>query len=84
MPTLYDMPKGVYVAEIEQDSPAYVYGIQSGDVITAIDGQAVTNIREMMSVLYDKGAGSTVEFTLFRPGKDEYREIKITLELGAE
>lgn len=84
MQSLYDMPKGVYVDSIELGSPAYVGGIQSGDVITAVDGTAIVSVRELQAAVFEAEPGSSAEFTISRPGKDGYREVKIIVELGVE
>ena len=39
-----DIPKGVYIKEVKMDSPAMAAGLQSGDVITEIDGEAVISV----------------------------------------
>ncbi len=84
MQLLYNMPKGVYVDSVEADSPAYISGIQSGDVITAVNGENVTNLSGLQNIVYSLEAGSAVEFAISRPGRDEYREIVINLELSVE
>lgn len=84
MQLLYNMPKGVYVNSVEADSPAYISGIQSGDVITAVNGEEIANLTGLQNIVYSLEAGNMVEFTISRPGKDEYREIVIELELSVE
>ena len=84
MQLLYNMPKGVYVDSVEADSPAYISGIQSGDVITAVNGEEITNLTGLQNIVYSLEAGNVVEFTISRPGRDEYREIAIELELSVE
>ena len=45
MATRYGLPVGIYVTDIELDSPAYAAGIQPGDIITGIDGNMVLTIQ---------------------------------------
>ena len=45
------VPSGVYVTEVQIDSPAMKGGIQSGDVIQAINGQKVLAMSELSDVL---------------------------------
>lgn len=40
----YDIPKGAYIKEVTMDSPAMAAGLQSGDVITKMDGEAIYNV----------------------------------------
>ena len=47
-----------------------------GDVITAIDGQAVKRFEDMVSYLFNKTAvGQTVELTILRAGNEETVEL---------
>jgi S1-C subfamily serine protease len=42
---------GVTVAGVESGSPAERAGVQQGDVIVAVDGQAINNVAELRSAL---------------------------------
>lgn len=67
------IPKGIYISAVETNSPAYKSGIQSGDVITQINGTEINNmesfmmqlekiIREIMSMsLLKDGAGKIIK-----------------------
>ena len=76
----YNMKVGVYVASMTADSPAYMAGIQIGDIITEIDGQAVTTVEEMNAIKNQHQVGDTIELTVYRQGSD----LKIKLVLGEE
>lgn len=45
------VPEGVYVTEVDLDSPAMLSGIQSGDVIQNINGQKISNMKDLSAVL---------------------------------
>jgi len=45
---------GVIVSEIEEDSPAELVGLQSGDLITAINRTRINNVADLRSYLKDK------------------------------
>ncbi len=45
---------GVIVSDIEEDSPAALVGLQSGDLITAINRTRINNIADLRSYLKDK------------------------------
>ncbi|MBR5866479.1 MAG: PDZ domain-containing protein, partial [Spirochaetaceae bacterium] len=49
-----------------------------GDVITAIDGEAVTNLADYYSLLESKRPGDIVKVTVYRSGK--YVDLRIELE----
>lgn len=80
----YGMPDGIYVSSVEADSPAFYAGIQSGDVITAVGTENVATTRSFQNIIYALEPESSVTMFISRPGKDVYRNIEITLELGVE
>ena len=55
----YDIPAGVYVAEVTEGSGADEAGIRQGDVITAFDGKEVTDIQQLQELLQYYSAGET-------------------------
>jgi len=62
--------RGVVVGYVsDQSTPAAIAGLQVGDVITAINGSTVTNIREYYQALNDL-SHRTVTFSLVRQGTD--------------
>src|SRR5262249_31449773 len=50
------------------DSPAKAAGIQPGDVIVALDGQAVSNVPQLQQMVGFKKPGETVDVTVVRQG----------------
>lgn len=76
------MPKGVYVKEVVADSPAMAAGIQSGDVIIAVDGEDIVDLSNYHSILMRKSKGGTIKLHGCRQGAgDEYVDIdfKVTV-----
>ncbi len=51
---------GAAIADVVSGGPADTAGLQAGDVITAINGQAVSTPEEITSLLLDKQPGDTV------------------------
>lgn len=84
MKEAYGMPEGIYVSSVEADSPAFYAGIQSGDIITAIGTENISTTRTFQNVLFTMEPGDSVTMFISRPGKDGYRNIEFTLELGVE
>ncbi len=76
------VPLGAYVTEIVMDSPAMKAGIQSGDIITAIDGMAIPSFSQYVDVLSDYAPEETITVKISRQGTEEYREIEIPIILG--
>ncbi len=75
---MYDMPVGVYVISVTEDSAADKAGLQKGDIITAIDGDEVTTTEELNAKKNKHSAGDEVELTISRDGKEE--KVTVTLD----
>lgn len=78
----YDIPKGVYIREVVIDSPAMKAGLQSGDVITQINGEAVYMSGAYSSKLLLCEPEQDVQITVKRKGATEYSEISYTVKAG--
>ena len=64
------------------DSPADKAGLVGGDIITAFDGHATVDKKEMMRLLADTPSGKTVEIVYTRDG--ETKKISLTTMARAE
>jgi serine protease Do len=69
--------EGALVAEPQADSPAAKAGVAAGDVITAIDGAAIKDSRELARKIGSMAPGSRVKMTLTRKG--EVKTMDLTL-----
>lgn len=78
------IPKGIYISAVETNSPAYKSGIQSGDVITRINGTEINNMESFMIQLEKNNPGDNVNVTIKRRGREDYKEIEFNLVLGVE
>jgi serine protease Do len=76
---LNKVPQGAYVREVVKGSPAEKAGIQIGDVITEIDGQAVNDVdnTSVQKYIGSKKVGDTIKIKLYRDSK--FQEISLTL-----
>lgn len=73
-----DIPAGAYIKEIEIDSPAMAAGIQSGDVVTQVNGLPITTYAELLNMLYNAAPDDLMTITLVRQG----REMSVDVILG--
>lgn len=73
------LSNGFFLTGALDNSPAYTAGMQSGDVIVAIDEENVTTIRTLRTILNSYEAGESAEITVMRKGKDTYREIQFNI-----
>ena len=80
----YDMPKGVYVAQVLENSAAESAGLLKGDIITAFDGDTISSMSQLQGILEYYAAGSNVELTIMRHEAGSYQEQKVTVTLGAK
>ncbi len=78
----YDIPKGAYVKDVRMDSPAMAAGIQNGDVITEIDGDAIFTVDGYRNKLLAMVPGETVQVIVKRQGADGYANISCHVEVG--
>lgn len=78
----YDIPKGAYIKDVKMDSPALAAGLQSGDVITEMGGEAVYTVDSYESKLLALEPGDEVEIVVQRQGAEKYEEITCTVQVG--
>ena len=83
----YDMPLGVWVSNITDDSPAEKAGIQQRDIITKFNDHTITSMNSLQEQIAKKSAGTKVTLTIQRQnnnGKYEEMEIEVTLGKKSE
>lgn len=71
----YKLPKGIYVSRVADRSEAQEKGLVAGDIITALDGNAVRDGLLLDMWASGKEEGDSVELTLYRSGA----EVSVTL-----
>nr|WP_314401400.1 Do family serine endopeptidase [uncultured Aggregatibacter sp.] len=70
--------KGAFISEVMPGSAADKAGLKAGDVITAINGQAISSFAEMRAKIATSGAGKEIDLTYLRDGKSN--NTKVTLQ----
>lgn len=78
------IPKGLYVKNVEADSPAMTAGIQNGDVITSIDDAEVESYTDYHRTLMERKVGSEVTVKGQRQGADGYVDIDFAVTIGSK
>ncbi len=76
------VPSGVYVTEVIMDSPAMLGGIQTGDVIQAINGQKITQMSELTAVLERLSNRQNTSLEGRRLTKDGYKKLNYLTSLS--
>jgi serine protease Do len=80
----YELPTGVYVKSVELDSAAFEAGIQTGDVITAVNGIEMKSVDDFENWIGSALAGSTAYITLKRYGSGSYKEVSCSAVLSGK
>ena len=76
--SLYNMPVGTYVRSVTPNGAAALAGIQEGDIIIGVNGEAVSTTKELNEKKNEHNAGDSITLTTSRNGKD--MEVKVTLQ----
>jgi len=69
--------EGALVAEPQANGPAAKAGIESGDVITAVNGEQVKDARELARTIGAMAPGATVKLNVLHKGEDKV--VNLTL-----
>ena len=78
----YDIPEGVYIKNALIDSPAMAAGLQSGDVITKINGEKVASATGYSNLVMKLTPGDKVSVVVQRQGQDGYSTVTCEVEAG--
>lgn len=76
--SLYNMPLGVYVRSVTPNGAAEKAGIQPGDVIIGVNGDAISTSNELNKKKDEHNAGDTITLNISRNGDDI--DVKVTLQ----
>jgi serine protease Do len=72
--------EGALVAEAQADGPAAKAGVRRGDTITAVNGEKVTDARDLSRKIAKFAPGTKTTITLFRDG----RERELSFDVGRQ
>lgn len=73
---------GIVIVEVIKDSPAYKAKIQSGDIITSINGNKIDSMSNLKKQLYGYKENEKIQVTIIRNGEE--LNIEITLQQQPE
>jgi serine protease Do len=68
---------GIVVNQMRRDSAAYKAGLQPGDIIVALNGQAIADPSQFVRLIADSTIGSTVRVEVLREGQRSTLRIPI-------
>ncbi|MCD8125299.1 MAG: trypsin-like peptidase domain-containing protein [Lachnospiraceae bacterium] len=78
----YNMPEGILVYSVEENTPAEEAGFLAQDIITSFDGTSVSTYDELYELLQYYAGGTTVTVTVQRLQNGSYTEVELTMTLG--
>lgn len=76
-----DIDEGVVIVEVATDSPADIAGLESRDVILAIDDTEITNSAYFRATLYKYSVGDTITVKYYRDGKIKTTDVELNVAL---
>ena len=68
---------GLMIQKVEPASDAYAKGLQTGDVITTVDGVPISSTQDLARIKQGLGPGDTVSLTYLRDGALQTVEIAL-------
>ena len=78
-----DKAAGALISEVQPDTPGAKAGLQTGDVVTELDGKPVADAGQLQMTVGQKRPGETIHLQVVRDGKP--MNIAVTLEaLGGD
>ncbi len=78
-----NMPKGVYVTSITENSAAQKAGIIKGDIITNFNGTDISSMEQLREKVSNTKTGTVVKVTILRVNEGDYKEQIIEVTLGS-
>ncbi len=73
----YGLPGGLYVTDVSKGSDAEIKGMQPGDVVTHVNGIAVSSTEEVAAIKNEMAVGDIMEITVWREGETIVFEIEL-------
>jgi serine protease Do len=72
--------KGILISEVNADGPGGRSGLQSGDVITSINGKPVDSVDELRNQIARTAPNSKIDLGVFRTGKQQQISATVGLQ----
>lgn len=76
---IYGVPEGIAVQSVTEGSPAEEGGLQAGDIITAVNGNAMTS-NEMVDLVQQSQVGDVLTLDVYRKGET----LQLTVTVGQQ
>ncbi len=77
----FEDEEGVIVTEVKQSSSAYRKGVREGDLITSINRETVTNVRDYDQIIDELKSGDVVMLRLKKRVNDGFSNFYVTIRI---
>ena len=65
----FHLPDGLYIYAVSEGSDAFEKGVKEGDILTHVNGQAVAETEDVLTIRDASQVGDTLVLTLYRDGE---------------
>ena len=65
----YEIPSGLFVSAVSENTDAAAKGVQAGDIITHVNGEPARSTDDILNVKNALSVGDTITFTIWREGE---------------
>lgn len=72
-----EQPRGVYLRQVQPNSPAERGGLLGGDVILSLDGIPVNHFNHLQTLIYSRDPGETVNLQIMR--QSQLHQVAVVL-----
>lgn len=73
----YGLPDGLYIESVSEGSDAAAQGVQSGDILVAVNGESVSSTYDVNAIKDGMQVGDTLTLTLYRDGETFDVDVKL-------
>lgn len=78
--TKYGLPEGAAVVSVTEGGPAEKAGIKANDIITEVNGKAISGKSDLSAVISEHAAGDKLALSIYRQGET----LSVTVEIGEQ
>ena len=68
---------GLMIVSVHADGPGDAAGLRQGDILTGVDGAALSGMRDLMARLGAESVGTAVDVTFVRAGEEQRAQVTI-------
>ena len=78
----YGLPQGAAIQSVTAGGPAEAAGLQTSDIVTAVNGEAITSSQDLVRTVGRAGRGDVLRLTVYRQG--ETLELSVTVAVRSQ